>query len=73
MTAVASGSLAEKAGLLTGDAITAVGTHPATGLFVLHTAAVEAVKARQPLQLTVSRGGETLTISLPLAGPTAAQ
>lgn len=71
VTAVATGSPAERAGLLAGDAVTAAGKHPATGLSVLHQAAVEASKAGEPLTLTVSRAGETLTIAIPLAAPPA--
>lgn len=71
VTAVTPGSPAAAAGLLAGDAVTAAGTHEATSLAVLHTAAIEAVKAGQPLPLTVSRAGETLTIAIPLGAPTA--
>ena len=71
VTAVAPDSPAARAGLLAGDAVTAAGKHPATELAVLHQAAMEAAKAGQPLTLTVSRAGETLAISIPLAAPTA--
>ncbi len=72
VTAVVPDSPAAKAGLLAGDAVTAAGGHPATHLAVLHTAAIEAAKAGEPLRLTVSRAGETLDIAIPLdipAGP----
>jgi uncharacterized iron-regulated protein len=71
VTAVAPGSPAAGAGLLAGDAVTAAGNHPAAGLAVLHQAAMEAAKAGEPLTLTVSRAGETLTIAIPLAAPPA--
>ncbi|OLN29096.1 hypothetical protein DVDV_1253 [Desulfovibrio sp. DV] len=71
VTAVAPGSAAGKAGLLAGDAVTAAGKHPATDLAVLHQAAMEAAKAGEPLTLTVSRAGETLAITIPLAAPPA--
>ncbi len=69
VTAVAPDSPAARAGLLAGDAVTAAGTHAATGLATLHTAAIEAAKAGEPLRLTVSRAGETLDISIPLDAP----
>jgi len=72
VTAVAPDSAAAKAGLLAGDAITAVGEHPATDLSVLHTAAIAALMAGHPLRLTISRAGETLTIDIPLGPPPAA-
>jgi uncharacterized iron-regulated protein len=69
VTAVAPGSPAAAAGLLAGDAVTTAGSHEASSLGVLHTAAVEAAQAGTPLTLTVFRAGETLTLSIPLAGP----
>jgi uncharacterized iron-regulated protein len=73
VTAVAPESPAARAGLLAGDAVTAAGGHEATGLFVLHKAAAEAAKAGKSLALTVSRGGETLSIAIPLAAPPVAK
>lgn len=69
VVAVTPGSPADTAGLLAGDAVTAAGTHPATSLSVLHTAAMDALKAGEPLHLTVSRARETLDIAIPLAAP----
>ncbi|WP_300161315.1 ChaN family lipoprotein [Solidesulfovibrio sp.] len=70
VTAVVPDSPAAKAGLLAGDAVTAAGSHAATSLAVLHTAAIEAAKAGEPLRLTVHRAGETLEIAIPLDVPT---
>ncbi|MFP5257580.1 MAG: ChaN family lipoprotein [Acidobacteriota bacterium] len=71
VTAVVPDSPAAKAGLMSGDAVVAAGTHPATELAVLHQAAMEALKAGEPLTLTVSRAGETLAVAIPLAAPPA--
>ncbi len=68
ITAVEPGSRAERAGLLAGDAIVAVSGAPLASLFDLHTAAMEAGKARRPLALTVRRGGEALEIAVDLPG-----
>ncbi|QLA16052.1 ChaN family lipoprotein [Desulfolutivibrio sulfoxidireducens] len=68
ISAVEPGSRAERAGLLAGDAIVAVAGTPLSSLFDLHTAAMEAGKAKKPLALTVRRGGETLDIAVDLPG-----
>ena len=69
VTAVAPDSPAARAGLLAGDAVLAAGSHEATSLMALHKAAAEAAKAGTPLTLTVSRGGETLSVAIPLPTP----
>jgi uncharacterized iron-regulated protein len=69
VTAVAPGSPAARAGLLAGDAVMLAGSHEATALAVLHTAAMEALTAGKPLTLTVSRAGETIEIAIALKMP----
>ncbi len=68
ITAVDPGSRAERAGLLTGDAVVSVAGDPVTSLMDLHMAAMEAGKAKKPLELTVRRGGELLNIAVDLPG-----
>lgn len=66
VTEVTPDSPAAKAGILAGDAVLAAGDTPVATLADLHTAAIIALQAGKPLTLTVSRGGETITVSLPL-------
>lgn len=66
VTAIRPGSKAEKAGLLPGDALTRAGDDPAATAMDLHKAATMAARQGKPLTLTVSRGGETLTLLIPL-------
>ncbi len=73
VTDVAPGSPAAAAGMLAGDAITAAGGQPVAALFDLHKAAAEAAKAGKPLELTVTRSDETLTVAIPLQLPATPQ
>jgi len=66
VTDVAAGSRAETAGLLPGDAVAAAGGKAVTALADLHMAAMDASRDKNPLALTVRRGGETLEIAVEL-------
>lgn len=69
VTEVVPDSPAAQAGLLAGDALTAAGGRPVTSLTDLHLAGLAAAKAGKPLVLTVHRGGEDVTVTIPLTRP----
>lgn len=69
VAAVAPGTKADKAGFKAGDRIETVQGMVAEDLWVLHKAAVQARRDRQPLEFTVLRGDERLTLSVPLTMP----
>jgi putative serine protease PepD len=62
---VVSGSAAEKAGLHTGDVVTRVDDHPITGLESL-VATIRGYRPGDTVQLSVQRGGRSLTLSAQL-------
>jgi len=59
-------SRAAKAGLQAGDVLLKAGSKPLTDPTDLHFAAMSASRQKQPLLLTVRRGGQILTLALPL-------
>ena len=63
---VDSESPAEKAGMLAGDILLKAGDRPLTEATDLHFAAMAASRQKKPLQLTIRRAGQTLTLTLTL-------
>ncbi len=63
---VEPGSAAEGAGLKTGDILVAAGDTNLTEATDLHFAAMAASRQKKPLTLTIRRGSQTLTVTLPL-------
>ena len=67
VTGVMPNSLAQAAGLLSGDILLAADGTPITTLEVLHAAGVQAKSEQRPLHLDVLRDGDQLTI--PITSP----
>lgn len=63
---VEPGSRAQKAGLLPGDVLLSAGGRELKEATDLHFAAMAASRDRKPLELTVLRQGQTVTLNLPL-------
>lgn len=66
LESVESGSAASRAGLRPGDILLRAGGRPFKDASDLHFAAMAAARKKEPLVLTVRRGGETIEASLPL-------
>ena len=63
---VEPGSRADKAGLMPGDVLLSAGGRELKEATDLHFAAMAASRDRKPLELTVLRQGQTVTLNLPL-------
>ena len=63
---VEPGSRAARGGLQSGDLLVKVGGEPFTGLWNLHQAAMDAVQAEEPMQITVKREGASVELGLDL-------
>lgn len=59
-------SIAAQAGLMAGDIILRAGDKPLTEASDLHFAAMNAARKKEPLVLTVQRGGQNIEVALPL-------
>jgi uncharacterized iron-regulated protein len=66
---VEPGSKADAAGLMPGDVLLKAGDRNLKEAMDLHFAAMAASRLKKPLALTVLRGGQTVTLAIPLAGP----
>lgn len=62
-------SKAESAGLMAGDVLVEAAGRPLTEAMDLHFAAMAASRQNKPLELTVKRGGQTISLTIPLASP----
>jgi uncharacterized iron-regulated protein len=60
------GSKADKAGLMAGDVLLKAGDRDLREAMDLHFAAMAASRQKKPLELTVLRSGQTLTLAIPL-------
>jgi uncharacterized iron-regulated protein len=63
---VDSGSRADNAGLMAGDVLLKAGDRDLREAMDLHFAAMAASRQKKPLELTVLRSGQTLTLAIPL-------
>lgn len=68
---VDSGSRADQAGLRAGDVLLRAGERDLREAMDLHFAAMAASRRNKPLELTVLRDGQTLTLAIPLTSPQA--
>lgn len=66
---VEPGSKADVARLMSGDVLLKAGDRNLKEAMDLHFAAMAASRLKKPLTLTVLRGGQTLILTIPLAGP----
>jgi len=63
------GSKADIAGLMAGDILQKAGDRELKEAMDLHFAAMAASRQNKPLELTVQRAGQTISLSIPLAAP----
>jgi hypothetical protein len=63
------GSNAASAGLMAGDVLLKAGDRTLKEAMDLHFAAMAASRQNKPLELTVRRAGQTITLAVPLASP----
>ncbi len=69
MESVDPGSNADSAGLMAGDVLLKAAGRPLNEAMDLHFAAMAASRLNKPLELTVRRDGQTITLAVPLASP----